>query len=417
MAERAKGSGLAGLALLALLPWPALAGDGSYTSNPQLLDPSAGCASCSDAAPTRSGDPPWLVDWSLALRGATSVKDGSNTYLGELVPRFSIDQQTLRGGYSVAGDATLSIDADGRSRLDGLGLDATGRYDLDEWSTLTATGSLNASQDDLGSGSYPANVAAAPVELGAEGTLEGSRRFGMFTLALRGSVGRDLVGDTLYDDASTTSNADQSAWTAGAGGRVTVEMTPSFSSFVDAASTWSRFDAPSTALGASRDARTDTLRVGIGFRHDSRLSLEASVGLARQDFVDPALADFTATLYGASLSYAPDETLTLSAALDTSLAAPGAASTGTAKVSTTATGTANYLLNPWVRLRGSAGLTLTETQPLGTLSREWTTGVGADYLFNTMTDFTADYSFTRTEADPDPATDTHKLTLGVTIHR
>lgn len=405
------------MAALALLPWPALAGDGSASSNPQLLDPYADCAQCGDAAPTRSGDPPWQVDWSLALRGATSVKDGTNSYLGEIAPSFSIEQQTLRGGYSVSGDATVSIDAAGSARLDGLGLDATGRYELDEWSTISATGSISASQDDLGSGSYPANVAAAPVEVDATGTLEGSRRFGQFTLALRGSLGRTVVGDTLYDDASTTSNADQTAWTAGAGGRVTMELTPSFNTFVDAASTWSAFDAASTSLGARRDARTDTLRVGVGYSHDSRVSLEASIGLARQDFVDPGLADFTATLYGAKLSYAPDETLTLTAALDTTLAAPGATSSGTAKVSTAATAAASYLVNPWVRLRGSAGLTLSELKPLGTLSREWTAGVGADFLFNTMTDFTADYSITRSETEPDPPADTHKLMLGVTFHR
>lgn len=420
MAERAKGSGraaCAAAALLVLTPWQALAGDGSDTSNPQLLDPSAGCMSCGDAAPTRSSDPPWDIDWSLALRGATSVKDGTNTYLGEIVPRFSIDQQTLRGGYSVSGDATLSVYAEGSARLDGLGVDATGRYELDEWSTISATGSLSASQDDPNSGSYPANVAAAPVEVDATGTLEGTRRFGQFTLALRGSLGRTVVGDTLYDDASTTSNADQTAWTAGAGGRVTMELSPSFSTFVDAGSTWSEFDAASTTLGAKRDARTDTLRVGLGYSHDSRVSVEASVGLARQDFVDPALTDFTATLYGARLSYEPDETLTLSAALDTTVGAPGATSSGTAKVSTAATASASYLVNPWVRLRGSAGLTLSELEPLGTLSREWTAGVGADYLFNTMTDFTADYSITRSQTKPDPPADTHKLTLGVTFHR
>lgn len=435
----------AGLVLLVLAPLPAEAGslgDGSYASNPHLLDPSAPCAACGTAAPAVRSDPTWTgdardisyedvssrdtgmadapfwdIDWSLALRGATSIGDGSNSYLGEIAPRFAIAQPTLRGGYSFSGDATLSVDAAGSARLDGLALAASARYQLDEWSTISASGSVSAGQDDLASGTYPSNVAAAPVEVDATGTLEGSRRFGMFTLALRGSVGRDLVGDTLYDDASTTSNADQTAWTAGAGGRVTVALTPSLSTFADAASQWSRFDAASTPLGARRDVRTDTLRVGVGYTHDSRVSLEASLGLGRQDFVDPTLGDVTATLYGARVTYAPDETLTLSASLDTSIAAPGTSADATAKVATTVSGDVAYRVNPWLRLRGTAGLTRSVFEPSGSVSDEWSAGIGGDYLFNAMTDLTADYSVTRTESAPDPATETHKLMVGVTFHR
>ena len=444
----------AGLVLLVMAPLAANAGssgDGSYANNPQLLNPAAPCPECKTVAQDVSGalpldigyrdieyrddsleieaqdvglpenapsdTVPWVIDWSVALRGATRVGEGANSYLGEIAPRFSIEQPTLRGGYSLGGNATVSVDGAGSARLDSFGLDADGRYELDQWSTISASGSISASEDDLTAGGYPANVAAAPLEIDASGEVAGSRRFGLFTLALRGSMGRQIVGDTRYDDASTASNADQTAWTAGAGGRGTVAVTPSLSAFVDAGSQGSRFDAASTTLGARRDARADTLRVGVGFTRDSRLSLEASVGLGRQDFVDPTLGDFTAALYGARVSYAPDETLTLSAGLDTSIAAPGSSAVATAKVATTASGEVAYLVNPWLRLRGTAGLTRSVLEPSGAVSDEWSAGIGGDYLYNAMTDFTADYSITRTESAPDPATEAHKLMVGVTLHR
>lgn len=410
----------AGMALALALSGPAFAGsfgDGSATSNPQLIDDHADCEACSALPPSGSGAPPWDIDWSVALRGVTRIESGDTTYSGEIVPTLTLSQQTLRGGYDLSATGTGTVDASGNARLDSLAVSGSGRFALDEWSDLTASGSITASEDDPRSGSYPANVARAPFELSAAGEVGASRRFGQFTLALRGALGRDSVGDTIYDDSSTTSNADRSAWTAALGGRLTAELAPGLTSFVDANAEWSRFDAAALSLLAKRDARTDTIRVGLGLSPDPLLKLEASVGLARADFVDASLADFTTTLYGASASYTPDETLTFSARLDTAIEAPATASAATASVKTSASGDVAVLVNPWLRLRGSAGWSQTAVQPAATYSNEWTAGLGADYLFNAMTDFTADYGWTRTLADPDPAKDVQRVTLGVTFHR
>ena len=75
-----------------------------------------------------------------------------------------------------------------------------------------------------------------------------------------------------------------------------------------------------------------------------------------------------------------------------------------------------YTVNPWLKLRASAGWS--HSVLVGTTDTEdaWDAGAGADYLINEFTSVTADYNFTRSVATPDPAEDTHRVTLGITFH-
>ena len=99
------------------------------------------------------------------------------------------------------------------------------------------------------------------------------------------------------------------------------------------------------------------------------------------------------------------------------ISSPGTTSGAVAKLEHAATGALSYQLNPWLRLRASAGWSMARYEGIDTRENKWGVGVGADYLLNEHTDLTADYSFERSETTPEPATDEHQVTVGVRFHR
>ena len=72
--------------------------------------------------------PPFVLDWSLALRGAV-IESGSGTrYEAIALPSVSLVHRHLRGGYSVGADAELAHRVDGDVRISGLGLEGRADY-------------------------------------------------------------------------------------------------------------------------------------------------------------------------------------------------------------------------------------------------------------------------------------------------
>jgi hypothetical protein len=154
----------------------------------------------------------------------------------------------------------------------------------------------------------------------------------------------------------------------------------------------------------------------VSYTDPGNLTAEASVGRAWLDYTDPVLTDQPAWVADASVSLTPDETLTLSGALETSLG-PSTDTPGDTDVGYTLTGEARYLVNPWLTLRGSAGADRTVTLGTGGIDWGYSAGAGFDWATSRHLFWSADYLFTHDDSSSNGITDTHAVTVGVTVKR
>lgn len=393
-------------------------GDGSGFVNPALEGSEAECSFCTPNPPDELSEP-MRFDWSLALRGGWKDDGTGSSASYEMVaePELKLEQNTIRGGYDLGLSGDISYELEGEPRIGSVTATAGGRYDLDELTTLAGRATLTVSQDDPEGSDLPVNVAAAPVEI--SGTLESSlsRDLGPIVVSLRGSAGRDVFGETTYTDDTTSSNEYRNTTSFGGGGRIGVKLAPGIQAFADAGAEAEQYDVVSPTLLTSLDNVTYEGRIGLIARPNETLVLEASIGLGYRDFADDTLSDFSAMLYDARAVFRPDEALALSGELTTTVSSPGATSGTTAKLEYAAKATAEYTVNPWLRLRASALWSMASYEGIDTEEHDWGLGAGADYLLNAHADLTADYKFERSETTPEPATDSHQVTVGVKFHR
>lgn len=392
-------------------------GDGSDFNNGDLLrDETTGCENCQQT-PYEWDEPPFELDWQLGLRGAVIQSDSGTEFEFLALPEATLTHNTMRGGYSVGASSELSYDLGGNVRVDALTLEGSADYNFDAVTTAGLKGSFTLSQDDPSDPGYAPNVATAPLVVGGQVEATGKRDLGVFEAELRANAGRTAYGETTYDDASTSSNDFQSITVAGVGSRFGYKLTPVVTAFIDGEANYEAYDEASPSLLVKLDNATYEGRAGLNARLLTVLELEGSLGLGHRDFGDVSLNDFTAVLYDAKAILRPDETLTLTGTLSTSLTSPGTTSGATAKLTYAATGEAAYQVNPWLKLRGSAGWSEAHYQGIATDEYKWNFGIGADYLLNEHMDATADYTFSRSTTTPAPAEDEQRVMLGLNIHR
>ncbi|MEO6394630.1 MAG: outer membrane beta-barrel protein [Devosia sp.] len=412
---RKKGPRLFAIAGLLGLTAPVLAaGEGSGTNNPDLHGLDAGPVA---EAPPREGMTPFFdIDWSVGLRGAYTLESGGGEYSALATPELTLTHRGLRSDLVVTGSSELSIDAAGRERLSSLRLGADGAYALDEWSALAGNLDLSLTQADPDDPSLPANTAIAPLVFAGDASASATRKFGRFESRLRGSLGRTVNGETTLNDLSTIDNSAQNNWRAGTAARLGFEVTPLLTAFAEGGLEWQRFDAPDPSLLVYLDARTASVKTGLGYTLNSAFAAEGAVGVAWRDYDDASLTDAASLTTEGSVSFKPDETLSLTASLDTALA-PSTSVPGDTVVSTDAAGNVTYTVNPWLGLRGSVTHGYDRIIGTGDVQQDSTLGVGLDYSVTDHAAFTADYLFTRIDAPPAPLSDSHMVAVGVKLSR
>lgn len=357
------------------------------------------------------------IDWSVGLRGAymgDSVTGPS--YQGIIAPEISLSRPNANGSTSLTSGAEVSIDQDKRVRIDDLHTGAAADFQLDEYTKLNGNLDLSLTQGSPTDTSLPVDTAVAPREFTGTATGSAERKLGQFTLTgtLKGQ--RFIEGPTTLDDSSTVDNSDLSYWLGSATLRDAYEFTPRVALFVEGSAAYQKFDAPSPTLLTFEDGRTLTLRGGASFTQEGTLTAEASLGRSWIDYRDPSLTDRQASVYNGKVSFTPSETLTLSSSLDTSLG-PSTDTPGDTDVAYTISGDAKYIVNPWLTLRGSASWDRTVTLGNGDINSGYSVGAGLDVAESKHIVWTADYLFSHRDPALPPSTNTHTVTIGVTIKR
>jgi hypothetical protein len=408
-------SGPLAAALIALCG-PALAGDGSYSDNPDLKLSGAMPDDVSPFAPREVTDPPFDLEWSVGLRGAYAVDSGGSSLAAILTPEFTLTHDGLNTSLVAGGSGDLEIDSTGAARIAALRLGVEHAIRLDDMTSTAFTGDLAVTQADPDDPSLPANTATAPLVVSGDATASFTREFGPFETILRGSLGRSWHGDTVLEDTSHVDNTADNDWRVGAGGRLGFKLTPLLTPFIDGGVEWQRFDAPSPTLLVYLDALTYSAKAGLAYTLNDLYSAEGAVGASWRDYTDPTLTDAASLTAEASATYKPDETVDLVAGLTTTLA-PSTSVPGDTVASYAFSGTASRVLNPWIVLRGSAGYAYDLIIGTGDVTQTTTLGVGLDYKVAEHWAVTSDAGFTRKDAPPAPLADSYQLALGVKLMR
>lgn len=394
-------------------------GDGSGTNNPLLLTSMSPDCDCGRPGSPYEWDAPFFdLDWSLALRGAY-VRDGAGERFEALIiPSVTLTHETMRGGYELSAGAEVIRSSLDDYRLAALRASISGGRQFDALTDLTGRLDLSLTQDSPGDPGVPTDEALAPLIASVEAEAAVTRELGLFDATLRGTAARTVYGTTTLNDGTVLDNSTQDNWTASAGLRVGYAVTPIVTAFVDGSAGYQLYDQVSPIYLVALDAADYELRTGVSASWTSVLEAEASIGVGLRRFAEPSFADVVSTLYDASLTFRPDETLTLEANLSTSVGAPGPDSGGAARVEYAAAADARYRVNTWLAWRASAGWSYAALAGTTDAESEYDVGTGLDYLFNEFTTLTADYAYNWAGDNVDPAGEVeHRVTLGVTFSK
>jgi len=395
-----------------------LAGDGSGSNNPDLLHGIASdCPHCLDGAPHEWDAPPFALDWTLGLRGSYVQSGGEGRFEALAVPRVSLRHDFLRGSYSVDATAEVSRGSDADLRLNTLRIDSAGEVALAPSLTLSGSAAVALTQPRADSSGYPTGTVRASQEI--SGSLAGAAAydFGPVTATLSGSGSRSVYGPTTLADTSSIDNSANDNWRAGAALRLGYEVTPMLTAFVEAGAAVQFFDVASPDYGVRLDATDYSVKTGLAADWGEVLAADASVGLGLRQFSEAPVDDIVSTLYDAALTFRPDETLLLRGGLATTIDAPGPNASAAAKVEYAAIGAAEYQVNPWLRLRASAGASYALFSDSTASETGYDLGVGADYLLNESMSLAGDYAYALTLPSSGATDEEHRVTLGVTLRR
>jgi hypothetical protein len=393
-------------------------GDGSAFSNADLVrDATTGCQNCAPEPPHDFSEPFFDVDWSLALRGSYVSATSGSYFEASAVPRVTLRHDTLRGGYEISASAEVTRSSFEDARLAALRAGFAGDYKLDAVTAISGNLNLALTQASAQGPGVSPTIAAQPLVVSGDGEIEASRDFGPFVVSGRVNGSRTIYGPTTLADASLTDNSSQSNWTAEGGLRLGYRVTPILTAFVDGSVGYQAYDAASPTYLVKLDAVDYEARTGLSAEWNQAIKAEASIGVGLRRFVEPALGEVASLLYDASVTLRPDETVEMKAALSTDFGAPGPSSGGTARLEYAATGDISYRVNPWLRLRASAGWRQAHFVGTATVEHGYNAGAGADYVLNEFTTLTADYGYSYVETTPNPGEDSHRVTVGVTFSR
>lgn len=372
--------------------------------------------SAQEATDDGSGQPIDL-DWSLGLRGSyINDSETGKRYEAIVAPEASLTRHYLGGDASIGAGAEVSVDLNKTIRIDEAQANAASSFTLDEFTNLKGSIDLTTTQLSPLDSSLATDTAIAPRD--TTGTLTGSaeRKLGQFdfTGTLVGT--RFIEGPTTLTDSSIVNNDDQSYWLGSATLRTAFDFTHKIAVFVEASDAYTRYDAANPSLGVYFNNHTATLRGGISFTQPGTFVAEASVGRGFINYTDPTLTDQPAWVANGTLTFTPDETVTLTSALDTNIG-PSATVAGDTDVGYTISGSAKYQVNPWLTLRGSASFEQVITLGSGDRDNTTTAGAGLDFASSKHAAWSVDYLFNRDQKTASPATTTHTVTVGLTIKK
>jgi hypothetical protein len=200
----------------------------------------------------------------------------------------------LRGAY------TTYSDLEGLDRPE-ISATLRGRIDVTSLSRIELESRFSLTTEDPGSPDAVAAVARQPNVYAFGASAAYVQRFNRFEIL--GGLGIERY---LYDNAELTNGVivsladrDYQAYTARL--RASYEWTPDVKPFVEIGFDQRERDLPVDFNGIRRDSAGNTIRAGITFGRQERLSGEVSAGWAQRRYEDPSLNDISGLIFDSSL--------------------------------------------------------------------------------------------------------------------
>lgn len=360
---------------------------------------------------------PYGLDWGLGLRGAYTQSSATGASYETIVsPSVTFTRRGVLDQTTLLTDGGVAISPNGTIRPDNLHAGADTLWLLDAYSTLEGEADLTLNQLKPDEAKLPTATKIGPTELTGQTEVVGTRNLGRFDLGGLLRAERYTRGPTTLNNNTIVDNTFQNFWEAEGAVRVGFEMTPLLSVFLEGSDTLDKFDAPKPVLNKLLDSGTMTLRTGVSYKFNSTIKAEASIGQSLLDYADPTIPDATAPVYAASLTFAPDETLSIDTSYETVLG-PSSDTLGNSTIDNILAANARYAINPWLTLRGSASWDRTTQLGSNAVENSYSAGVGADLRTSKHTLWTADYEFTRDDPPVGVTVDTHTVSVGVKFQR
>lgn len=213
-----------------------------------------------------------------------------------------------------------------------LTIDASGRFDITDDTTLTGSLGYAYALDDPQSAAYLAatDPLLIPLVTGTNdpatqvfnGALELHHDFGAVYGEAEFSAERAIYGDAELSDGTVVSQHDLDNTVYDVRLRAGVEVSPVWSPFIEATAGVRRMDVTPDTGGTDRDATRYGLRVGTGLDFGDKLNGEISAGYIKEDIADAALTDLAGLSVDAAFNWSPrrgtDVALALSTTTETS---------------------------------------------------------------------------------------------------
>lgn len=346
---------------------------------------------------------------------AAGEAGGSASSYGTVSPELRIESDwsrhaanlTLRGDYQHYFDDT---DPKPTAAIDG-----DVRLDISEGWQADFTAGYAYEQQSRTASDFPSPADAPPGVHDLHGSAAISGGAGRARFTAEGRVGR-----TTYEDATISGvpfdQGDRDNTVYAARLRAGFELTPTFTPFVEGEVSRRVFDQRIDNDAVERSSTGYALRAGVAFDRDPILMGDIAVGIAREDFDDPALSPLEALSVAGSLVWMPTELTTVSFDASTAFN-PGTDPASAGSVEHDVTLDIAYAWRRNVTLGPRLGFTQERYDGGGTETTV-SAGVGGTWKVNRTLHVTADYRhewFTGTTPADDYQSDA--VQVGIRVQR
>lgn len=410
---------------------------------PQVLDPlSTGTPSPRSniaQAPEQGGTAVALEEDPFAAEGLRIGSWAANVTLDQGIGYSTNLSQTALRNPSAFSQTRLSVSARSNWSRHEASISAEGGYrrsigsDIEETPDASVNAGLRLDLVDgmtarLGAGydyrteaatstNLPATAVNRPGVHALEGNAELERSGGRLGFVLRGAAVRTLHEDVELSGGGSFDQADRDNTLLTVTGRVSYEVSPVVTPFVEAEAGIRRFDLETDRNGEDRDSNILALRGGAAIDFGEKLRGEISAGYRIEDYEDPVLATLEGWTLDGNLTWSPQRGSEVVLSNSTDFASSTIAGDSGQIVNSTSL-TASRQVNDRLSLEARAGVDITREGSGKVTDRLWSAGAGLQWWLNRHAAVTLDVDHsTRVNEDALNSFDDTSIRAGIRLQR
>lgn len=235
---------------------------------------------------------------SNALRVPNGPASRFDAVVGQLLAKS--DWSRHEASLDLRGSFTRYTDVDGADRPDLLGV-LRGRVDVTSLSRIELESKFAITTENPGSPDAIATVKRQPNLYSFGTTAAYVQRFNRFEVTAGVGIERNTYENADLTNGAVVSLADRDYTAYSARLRGAYEWSPDAKPFLEVAADRRERDLAVDFNGVRRDSSGSTIRAGITFGRQERLSGEISAGFAQRSYNDPTLNDISGLIFDSSL--------------------------------------------------------------------------------------------------------------------